>query len=91
MTTNFTKVWYPELLANASAVLTYPEIACVPLKYILSAIDVKHIDVWVLDVEGAEEKALLGTGNDCMYVCMNACMYVCMYQVHMCMCLCAIK
>eukprot|EP01036_Dinobryon_divergens_P034540 gene34540-44645_t len=53
--------WYPELVANASAVLTYPEIACVPLKYILSAIDVKHIDVWVLDVEGAEEKALMGT------------------------------
>eukprot|EP01035_Chromulina_nebulosa_P029936 gene29936-39738_t len=61
MTTNFTKEWYPELVANASAVLTYPKIACVPLKYILSAIDVKHIDVWVLDVEGAEEKALMGT------------------------------
>ena len=66
MPANFVKLWYPELAANASAVLTYPEIACVPLKYILSAIHVRHIDVWVLDVEGAEEKALLGTG---MYVC----------------------
>ena len=66
MSANFTKFWYPDLLAaNISGGLTtYREIACIPLQYILSAIHFRHIDIWVLDVEGAEEKALLGTGED---------------------------
>jgi hypothetical protein len=63
MPENFIKKWYPDLAANASAALTYPEVACIPFKYILSTIQVRHIDLWVLDVEGAEEKALLGTGR----------------------------
>ena len=67
MSANVINQWYPDLAENASKVLTYPEIACVPLKYILSAINVRHIDVWVLKMEGAEEKALLGTG--CCILC----------------------
>jgi len=61
---NFTEFWYPDLVANISGATTIRDIACVALKYILSAIHVRHTDIWVLDVEGAEEKALLGTGED---------------------------
>eukprot|EP01036_Dinobryon_divergens_P043538 gene43538-57971_t len=61
MPEKFIERWYPKLAANASAALTYPEVACIPLKYILSALQFQHIDLWVLDVEGAEEKALIGT------------------------------
>ena len=33
----------------------------IALKYILQQLGVTHVDVWVLDVEGAEYEALLGT------------------------------
>ncbi len=58
------RILVPGLGSQYFRCMTIRDIACVPLKYILSAIHVRHTDIWVLDVEGAEEKALLGTGED---------------------------
>ena len=39
-----------------------PEIQCVPITYLLhTLLNIKVVDIWVLDVEGAEETVLLGT------------------------------
>ena len=39
-----------------------PEIHCVPITYLLhTVLNLKVVDIWVLDVEGAEETVLLGT------------------------------
>ena len=34
---------------------------CVTVKSLLADLNVKHIDIWVLDTEGAEESVLRGT------------------------------
>ena len=46
--------WWGELLENPDLVEQLPEISCTPLTPILSFCNIPHIDLWVVDVEGAE-------------------------------------
>lgn len=38
-----------------------PTVQCLTVKSLLRQLNVRHIDIWVLDIEGAEESALRGT------------------------------
>jgi len=40
---------------------TLPTVQCVPIRYIFQVLAIKWIDIWILDVEGAEEAVLQGT------------------------------
>ena len=42
-------------------VRTVPTVQCLPPAQLFSLLGINHVDLWVLDIEGAEEQALLGT------------------------------
>ena len=54
MSNDFVKRWHPQLVQNPALVDKLPVLTCLPLKYILSGLGLKKIDLWILDVEGAE-------------------------------------
>ena len=56
----FLKHWHGKLVNNSAAVNDLPTIPCLPLKYLLKLLQLNHIDIWVLDVEGAEMSVLQG-------------------------------
>lgn len=51
---------FKALKANPNFIRTLPEIRCAPLHIILAPLCVSHIDLWILDVEGAELDVLQG-------------------------------
>jgi len=61
MSESFLRTWHPKYYNDSSLIQTLPVVNCVPMKKLLSRYNVTEVDIWVLDVEGAEESALLGT------------------------------
>jgi hypothetical protein len=55
------KKWHGKVFNNITKVSDLPTVQCLPVKKLLKEINVKHIDIWILDVEGAEESVLSGT------------------------------
>jgi len=51
----FKSTWHANVDVNK-----LPTVPCVPLPQVLTALHLQHIDLWVLDVEGAEEEVLQG-------------------------------
>jgi hypothetical protein len=60
MSPPFLAQWHPRLVANPQLILSLPFVHCLPLSMILRHLKIKHIDVWILDIEGAEYFALQG-------------------------------
>lgn len=60
MQPDFLKKWHPKLAENASLINELPTVQCLPAKFLFQELGLRHIDVWVLDVEGAEESVLRG-------------------------------
>jgi FkbM family methyltransferase len=58
MRPSFIESWHPQLHAHPELVNSLPSILCVPLPHLLSELGVHKIDLWVLDVEGAELSVL---------------------------------
>lgn len=58
MSVNYQSTWWPELYGKPELIAALPTIACSPLAPLLAAYDIAHVDLWVLDVEGAELQAL---------------------------------
>lgn len=61
MTTSFLKKWHGRIYNNRTRIDELPTVQCLPVKNLLFELNVKHIDIWILDVEGAEESVLMGT------------------------------
>lgn len=61
MTPSFLKKWHGKVYRNITKVEDLPAVQCVPVKQLMKQINVHHIDIWVLDTEGAEESVLRGT------------------------------
>lgn len=57
MDPNFIKDWHGS--TNVENLTTV--IKCMPMKEILKRLQINHVDIWFLDVEGAEENVLQGT------------------------------
>lgn len=60
MSPGFLQMWHPKLFANPELINSLPTILCLPVKSLLRQLNVQHIDVWMLDVEGAELDVLKG-------------------------------
>lgn len=54
MPQTFIERFYPHLAGNTKQFNNYPAIACIPMRDLLEAFNIRHIDFFVLDVEGAE-------------------------------------
>ena len=63
MSPGFLADWHTGLIGNnASSLLSsLPVVQCVPMQYILRALNITHVDVWIVDLEGSELMALQGT------------------------------
>ena len=61
MTPSFMKKWHGKIYNNRTRIEDLPTVQCLPVKLLLKEINVKHVDIWILDLEGAEESALRGT------------------------------
>jgi hypothetical protein len=61
MTPSFMKKWHGKIYNNRTRIEDLPTVQCMPPKLLLRELNVKHVDLWILDLEGAEESALRGT------------------------------
>jgi len=61
MTDEFLYYHHRKIFKNEDRIAQLPIIPCIPLKYYVRQLHIRHVDLWVLDVEGAEEVALQGT------------------------------
>jgi hypothetical protein len=61
MTPSFLKKWHGKIYNNKTRIEDLPTVQCLPVKLLLRQLNVHHIDLWILDLEGAEESALRGT------------------------------
>jgi len=61
MTKSFLKKWHGPIYNNKTSIDSLPTVQCLPVKVLLRELNIKHIDIWILDIEGAEESALRGT------------------------------
>ena len=61
MSPSFIKKWHGRIYNNKTSIDELPTVQCLPMKLLLRELNIKHIDLWILDVEGAEESVLKGT------------------------------
>eukprot|EP00607_Mallomonas_marina_P002358 CAMPEP_0182425414 /NCGR_PEP_ID=MMETSP1167-20130531/11847_1 /TAXON_ID=2988 /ORGANISM="Mallomonas Sp, Strain CCMP3275" /LENGTH=259 /DNA_ID=CAMNT_0024606129 /DNA_START=23 /DNA_END=803 /DNA_ORIENTATION=+ len=61
MSSSHLSQWFPDLASNKTKIDELPVIHCGLVRHLMRHIKLKHVDLWVLDVEGAEESALQGT------------------------------
>jgi hypothetical protein len=61
MSPSFLKKWHGPIYNNRTSIDDLLTVQCLPTKILFEEINVKHIDIWILDVEGAEESVLRGT------------------------------
>ena len=63
MAPGFLADWHGGLIGNNATMelSSLPVVQCVPMQYILRALNITHVDVWIVDLEGSELMALQGT------------------------------
>jgi len=61
MSPSFIKKWHGRVYNNRTSIDELPTVQCLPVRALLRELHVTHIDLWILDTEGAEESVLRGT------------------------------
>lgn len=61
MSPSFMKKWHGRVYNNRTSIDELPTVQCLPVRSLLKQLNVQHIDLWILDTEGAEESVLKGT------------------------------
>lgn len=64
MSPSFIRKWHKGIHKGKTKIEDLPTVQCVQMKKIMHEMNVKHIDIWILDVEGAEQSVLEGTDFD---------------------------
>ena len=57
----FLNSWHPKISSGEVKIADLPAVQCVTAKSLMRELHLRHIDIWILDVEGAEESVLRGT------------------------------
>lgn len=68
MERSYIEKFHSEFLDSPDKIDTLEILACVPPKYIFAALKLEEIDIWVIDVEGAEMDVLLGVDFEAVYI-----------------------
>jgi len=68
MTPSFIKKWHGKVHKGIISIDSLPTVQCLPVKHLLRELNVKHIDVWVLDTEGSEESVLKGVDFSAVHI-----------------------
>ena len=61
MPTALLEYWHPKVSSGEVKIEDLPAVQCVTVKSLLKELHINYIDIWILDVEGAEESVLRGT------------------------------
>lgn len=61
MAPSFIKKWHGKIYNNKTRIEDLPTVQCLPVTSLMQVLNVKHVDIWILDTEGAEESVLKGT------------------------------
>jgi FkbM family methyltransferase len=67
MSPSFIKKWHGRIYNNKTSIDDLPTVQCLPVRMLLKELNVKHVDLWILDTEGAEESVLLGTDFEAVH------------------------
>jgi hypothetical protein len=67
MSPSFIKKWHGKIYNNKTSIDDLPTVQCLPVRMLLKELNVKHVDLWILDTEGAEESVLKGTDFDAVH------------------------
>jgi hypothetical protein len=59
MSPEFVKMYHPDIDNKITPLEDLMPIYCLPMKSLLRELSITCIDIWILDVEGAEESVLL--------------------------------
>jgi hypothetical protein len=68
MSDSFMSYWFDDLYNNTVEIYKLPLVLCLPMKSLLHILHLKHIDIWVLDVEGAEYSILQSTDFKAVHI-----------------------
>lgn len=68
MDPKFIQKYHPDLFNNKTSLEDLAKMRCVTVKNLLKSLAVSRLDLWILDVEGAEEEVLLGTDFTSLHV-----------------------
>jgi FkbM family methyltransferase len=68
MDQKFLKKYHPDIFNNKTALEDLAKMRCVTVKNLLKSLAVPRLDIWILDVEGAEEEVLLGTDFSAIHI-----------------------
>jgi hypothetical protein len=68
MSDDFLRRWFGHLYNNEEAINALPLVPCLPMNSLLQILYIKHVDIWVLDVEGAEFSVLQSTDFNTIHV-----------------------
>ena len=68
MSPSFIKKWHGKIYNNKTSIDELPTVQCLPMKLLLRELNIQHIDIWILDVEGAEESVLRGTDFNAVHI-----------------------
>lgn len=61
MSPAFLRKWHPKIYKNITRLEDLATVQCVQMKKLTRELNLRHADIWVLDVEGAELSVLRGT------------------------------
>lgn len=61
MSPDFLRKWHPKIYNNITKLDSLPTVQCVQLSRLVNQLNIPHVDIWILDVEGAELSVLQGT------------------------------
>lgn len=62
------KRWHNAVFENRTKLDELPVAQCLPARILFEELHLKHIDIWVLDVEGGEESVLRGVDFDAVRI-----------------------
>ena len=68
MTPSFLKKWHGKVYRNITRLEDLPTVQCLPVKHLLRELNIKHIDIWILDTEGSEESVLNGVDFNAVHI-----------------------
>jgi FkbM family methyltransferase len=68
MSPDFLRSWHPKIFHNEIKLEDMPTVQCVPLSRLAEEINLRMVDIWILDVEGAELSVLQGTNFEELFV-----------------------
>jgi FkbM family methyltransferase len=68
MSPPFLRNWHPNIFQNITKLDDLMTVPCVQMSHLVAELNIREVDIWILDVEGAELSVLQGTDFENFFV-----------------------